>query len=138
MLMATAGHVDHGKTTLIQALTGTNCDRLEEEKRRGITIALGYAQWTLKTGESISIVDVPGRKTRPCSLARGDQRRRGRHFWRIRCVPKLENTSMHVVLGIRHAVIAMTFADRTSDSGAMMAEIRRELISTYPDAPICR
>ncbi len=45
MLIATAGHVDHGKTTLIHQLTGTDCDRLREEKQRGITIALGYAQW---------------------------------------------------------------------------------------------
>ena len=60
MLIATAGHVDHGKTTLVRALTGTECDRLAEEKRRGITIALGYAEWQLPSGLRASIIDVPG------------------------------------------------------------------------------
>ncbi len=63
-VIATAGHVDHGKSTLVQALTGSHPDRLEEEKRRGLTIVLGFA-WmdlTLPDGalESVSIVDVPG------------------------------------------------------------------------------
>ncbi len=45
MIIATAGHVDHGKTTLLQAITGVNADRLPEEKKRGMTIDLGYAYW---------------------------------------------------------------------------------------------
>lgn len=60
IVLGTAGHIDHGKTTLIRALTGVDCDRLKEEKERGITIELGFAAMTLPNGISISIVDVPG------------------------------------------------------------------------------
>ena len=115
MLMATAGHVDHGKTTLIQALTGTNCDRLEEEKRRGITIALGYAQWTLKTGESISIVDVPGHEKLVRTMLSGSG---GIDAVMVvisgASVPPLRNPN--ALFGIRMRS-SLTFADRTSDQG---------------------
>ena len=60
VVMGTAGHIDHGKTTLIRTLTGKDCDRLEEEKRRGITIELGFAELPLPGGRSLSVVDVPG------------------------------------------------------------------------------
>lgn len=59
-VIATAGHVDHGKSTLIRALTGIEPDRLAEEKRRGLTIDLGFAWTTLPSGEEVSFVDVPG------------------------------------------------------------------------------
>ncbi len=59
-VIGTAGHVDHGKSTLVQALTGIDPDRLREEKERGLTIDLGFAWLTLPTGEEVSIVDVPG------------------------------------------------------------------------------
>jgi len=59
-LIATAGHVDHGKTSLVEALTGTNTDRLEEEKRRGLTIDLGFAHSLGSNGEVLSFIDVPG------------------------------------------------------------------------------
>jgi len=59
-VIATAGHVDHGKSTLIQALTGIDPDRLQEEKQRGMTIDLGFAWLTLPNGEPVGIVDVPG------------------------------------------------------------------------------
>ena len=59
-VVATAGHVDHGKSTLVFALTGTDPDRFEEEKRRGLTIDLGFAHATLPSGAGISFVDVPG------------------------------------------------------------------------------
>jgi len=59
-IIGTAGHVDHGKTALVEALTGTDCDRLKEEKERGLTIELGYASLDLGDGKSVSIVDVPG------------------------------------------------------------------------------
>jgi selenocysteine-specific elongation factor len=60
IILGTAGHVDHGKTALIKALTGIDTDRLKEEKERGITIELGFAQFTLSNGQQIGIVDVPG------------------------------------------------------------------------------
>ncbi|MDN6549144.1 MAG: selenocysteine-specific translation elongation factor, partial [Enterobacterales bacterium] len=60
MIIATAGHVDHGKTTLLQALTGVDADRLPEEKRRGMTIDLGYAYLPLDDGNVLGFIDVPG------------------------------------------------------------------------------
>ncbi|HLI49709.1 MAG TPA: selenocysteine-specific translation elongation factor, partial [Chthonomonas sp.] len=60
VIIGTAGHVDHGKTTLIQALTGINPDRLKEEQARGMTIDIGFAPLTLPDGTTVSIVDVPG------------------------------------------------------------------------------
>jgi selenocysteine-specific elongation factor len=59
-VLGTAGHVDHGKTALIKALTGIDTDRLKEEKERGITIELGFASLTLPSGQTLGIVDVPG------------------------------------------------------------------------------
>ena len=60
VVLGTAGHIDHGKTSLVRALTGMDCDRLEEEKRRGITIELGFAWLDLPDGGRLGIVDVPG------------------------------------------------------------------------------
>ena len=60
MIVATAGHVDHGKTRLVQTLTGTDTDRLADEKRRGMTIEAGFAHADLGQGEPIGFVDVPG------------------------------------------------------------------------------
>src|SRR5208283_726319 len=59
-VLGTAGHVDHGKTALIKALTGVDTDRLKEEKERGITIELGFASLALPSGQTLGIVDVPG------------------------------------------------------------------------------
>ncbi|MBS1160563.1 MAG: selB [Proteobacteria bacterium] len=60
MIIGTAGHIDHGKTTLVKALTGVDCDRLKEEKARGITVDLGYAYTALPGGGSLGFIDVPG------------------------------------------------------------------------------
>lgn len=60
VIIGTAGHVDHGKTLLTRALTGTNTDRWEEEQRRGITLDIGFAQLVLPNGQTAGIVDVPG------------------------------------------------------------------------------
>ncbi|CAB1370061.1 selenocysteine-specific translation elongation factor [Denitratisoma oestradiolicum] len=62
MIVATAGHVDHGKTSLVRQLTGVNTDRLEEEQRRGMTIALGFAYRKTAAGASIGFIDVPGHR----------------------------------------------------------------------------
>lgn len=59
-VLGTAGHVDHGKSVLVRALTGIDPDRLPEEKRRGMTIDLGFAWLRLPGGKEVSIVDVPG------------------------------------------------------------------------------
>jgi selenocysteine-specific elongation factor len=60
IILGTAGHIDHGKTTLIRALTGVDCDRLKEEKIRGITIELGFTYLDIQDGVRIGIIDVPG------------------------------------------------------------------------------
>ena len=61
-VIGTAGHVDHGKSTLVQALSGINPDRLKEEQAREMTIELGFAWMTLTDGEPVGIVDVPGHR----------------------------------------------------------------------------
>jgi selenocysteine-specific elongation factor len=60
IIVGTAGHIDHGKTALVKALTGIDADRLKEEKERGITIDLGFANLALDDGTAIGFVDVPG------------------------------------------------------------------------------
>src|ERR687888_1891286 len=60
LTVGTGGHIDHGKTVLVRALTGIDTDRLPEERRRGISIELGYARLELPDGQSLSVVDVPG------------------------------------------------------------------------------
>ncbi len=60
MIVGTAGHIDHGKTTLVRALTGVDTDRLKEEKERGISIELGYAYTPLSNGDVLGFIDVPG------------------------------------------------------------------------------
>jgi len=60
LTLGTAGHIDHGKTALVQALTGVNTDRLAEERERGISIELGYTSLTLPAGRRVSVIDVPG------------------------------------------------------------------------------
>ena len=60
LVLGTAGHIDHGKTSLIRALTGIDTDRLPEEKARGITIDLGFAVLELGEGLKVAVVDVPG------------------------------------------------------------------------------
>src|SRR5438128_9889452 len=61
--IGTAGHIDHGKSTLVKVLTGIDPDRLAEEKERGMTIDLGFAWLTLPGGREVSIVDVPGHES---------------------------------------------------------------------------
>src|SRR5205085_10664646 len=60
VIIGTAGHIDHGKTALVRALTGQDTDRLKEEKERGISIDLGFAYMNLRNGDRAGIVDVPG------------------------------------------------------------------------------
>ena len=60
VVIGTAGHIDHGKSTLLRALTGIDADRLPEERRRGMTIDVGYAHLDLADGSALDFVDVPG------------------------------------------------------------------------------
>ena len=77
-VIATAGHVDHGKSTLVRALTGMEPDRLEEERRRGLTIELGFAWTRLPSGESLAFVDVPGHERFLATMLAGGRRSAGR------------------------------------------------------------
>jgi selenocysteine-specific elongation factor len=70
-IVGTAGHVDHGKTALVKALTGTDCDTHEEEKRRGITINLGFAHLALPSGDVVGVIDVPGHRDFVHTMAAG-------------------------------------------------------------------
>ena len=71
MIIGTAGHVDHGKTSLVKALTGIDTDRLPEEKRRGITLELGFAHLALPDGTVAGVVDVPGHERFVKAMAAG-------------------------------------------------------------------
>ncbi|PIV23478.1 MAG: selenocysteine-specific translation elongation factor [Deltaproteobacteria bacterium CG_4_8_14_3_um_filter_45_9] len=71
IVVGTAGHVDHGKTALVRALTGIDTDRLKEEKERGMTIEPGFAYWRLPSGQTVSVVDVPGHERFIKNMLRG-------------------------------------------------------------------
>src|SRR5688572_26841954 len=71
MIIGTAGHIDHGKTSLVKALTGIDTDRLKEEKRRGITLELGFAHLALPGGGVAGVVDVPGHERFVKAMAAG-------------------------------------------------------------------
>ncbi len=71
MIIGTAGHIDHGKTSLVKALTGIDTDRLKEEKRRGITLELGFAHLELDDGSVAGVVDVPGHERFVKAMAAG-------------------------------------------------------------------
>ena len=73
LTVGTAGHIDHGKTALVEALTGKNTDRLPEEHERGISIDLGYAPLELPDGRRLSVVDVPGHSAGHVAFHAGGQ-----------------------------------------------------------------
>ena len=114
-VIGTAGHVDHGKSTLVQALTGIDPDRLREEKERGLTIDLGFAWLTLPGGEEVSIVDVPGHERFIKNMLAGV----GGIDLALLVIAADEGvmpqTREHLaiidLLGITHGVVALTKAD---------------------------
>ena len=135
-VVATAGHVDHGKSTLVRALTGTDPDRWAEERRRGLTIDLGFAWTDLSDGSSVAFVDVPGHERFVANMLAG-----------VGPVPAallvvaaddgwMPQTEEHVAaldaLGVRHAVVAVTRAD-LADPAPVAADVRRRLASTTLD-----
>ncbi len=118
MIIGTAGHIDHGKTTLVRALTGVDTDRLKEEKARGISIELGYAYTPLPDGEVLGIIDVPGHEKFVHTMAAGavgiD------HALLVVAADDgvMPQTREHLdivrLLGVREATVALTKADRAS------------------------
>ncbi len=116
MIIATAGHVDHGKTLLVKALTGIDTDRLPDEKRRGLTIDLGFAYMPLEGGKTIGFIDVPGHerfiRNALCGLA-------GTDFVLLIVaaddgpMPQtLEHLAIVDLFGIPHGAVALTKTDR--------------------------
>jgi selenocysteine-specific elongation factor len=132
-VIATAGHVDHGKSTLVRALTGMEPDRWAEERRRGMTIDLGYAWTTLPSGQQIAFVDVPGHERFTTNMLAG-----------VGPVPAVllviaadegwaAQTDEHVraldALGVRLGLVAVTRSD-LADPAAAIDQAREHLAAT--------
>lgn len=139
--MATAGHVDHGKSTLIRALTGIEPDRWEEERRRGLTIDLGFAWTVTPSGHDVAFVDVPGHQRflgntlaglgpAPvvCFVVAADE------GWQVQSG---DHRDAIAALDIRHGLVVITKADRAPDRVAeVLARVHAELADTgLHDAP---
>ena len=142
-VVATAGHVDHGKSSLVLALTGTDPDRFEEEKRRGLTIDLGFAHATLPSGEEVSFVDVPGHVRFLRNMLAGVGGVDACLFvvaategWKPQSE---EHLRILELLGLRHGVIALTKRDLVDDEWLEIAtlEVADHVGGTFLDgAPI--
>jgi selenocysteine-specific elongation factor len=126
-VIATAGHVDHGKSSLVLALTGTDPDRFEEEKRRGLTIDLGFAHTTLPSGAELSFIDVPGHVKFLRNMLAGVGGVTACVFvvaategWKPQSE---EHLRILELLGISHGIIAMTKTDLVDDEWRELAEL---------------
>lgn len=145
-ILATAGHVDHGKSALVQALTGIDPDRLPEEKARGITIELGFAQLELQTPDAsinVGIVDVPGHEDFIKNMVAGV----GSIDLALLVVAAddgwMPQTEEHLqiltYLGVRRAIVALTKIDLAKSEDAAESNVRAQLAGTnFHDAPIVR
>lgn len=129
MILGTAGHIDHGKTALVRALTGTDTDRLPEEKKRGITIELGYASLTGPDGRTLSFVDVPGHEKLVRTMVAGAS---GIDFALVLMaaddgvMPQtVEHVSILALLGITRGAAVVTKIDRCGP--ALQAQREAEL-----------
>jgi selenocysteine-specific elongation factor len=133
LTVGTAGHIDHGKTWLVRALTGKDTDRLPEEQQRGISIDLGYAPLELPDGRRLSLVDVPGHERFVRTMIAGatgidlfllviDAQEGARP-------QTLEHLSVLRLLGVDHGVVAVTKADAVDDETLELAlDEARELV----------
>ncbi|MFA9441352.1 selenocysteine-specific translation elongation factor [Uliginosibacterium sp. sgz301328] len=129
MIVGTAGHIDHGKTALVRALTGTDTDRLPEEKRRGITIELGYAFMPTPDGGRIGFIDMPGHEKLVRTMVAGAS---GIDYVLLLVagddgiMPQtLEHLTILSLLGVRRGVAVITKIDRVDD--ALLSERRQQL-----------
>ncbi len=142
-VVATAGHVDHGKSTLVLALTGTDPDRFAEEKRRGLTIDLGFASTTLPSGRTLSFVDVPGHVKFLRNMLAGVGSVNACVFvvaategWKPQSEEHLRILDL---LGIRRGVIAVTKADAVDADDLELVQllIADQVAGTFlADAPM--
>jgi selenocysteine-specific elongation factor len=143
MIIGTAGHIDHGKTALVQALTGVDTDRLKEEKARGITIELGYAYQPLPDGEVLGFIDVPGHERLIHTMLAGAA---GIDFLLLvvaaddGVMPQTrEHLELIELLGIARGAVALTKIDRCEPTrvDAVGTEITALLATTrLADAPL--
>ncbi|MDR2501213.1 MAG: selenocysteine-specific translation elongation factor [Treponema sp.] len=124
-IVGTAGHIDHGKTALVRALTGVDCDRLEEEKRRGITIELGFAPLCLADGRMVSIVDVPGHERFIRQMAAGASGMDAGILVISANEGVMPQTKEHLdilsILGVRFGLVALTKKDLADDETLALA-----------------
>jgi selenocysteine-specific elongation factor len=133
MIIGTAGHIDHGKTTLVRALTGVDTDRLPEEKRRGISIELGYAYLHAPDGVSLGFVDVPGHERLLHTMLAGATGID--HALLVVAaddgvMPQTrEHLAVVALLGVREATVALTKIDRIDEAvrDARLDEVRAEI-----------
>ena len=142
-VVATAGHVDHGKSSLVQALTGTNPDRWEEERRRGLTIDLGFAHTTLPNGEGVSFIDVPGHVRFLRNMLAGVGAVDACVFvvaategWKPQSEEHLRILDL---VGLRHGMVALTKIDAVDEEWRDLQEmdVRDHLAGSFlRDAPI--
>ncbi|WP_393054944.1 selenocysteine-specific translation elongation factor [Streptomyces sp. LN549] len=132
-VIATAGHVDHGKSTLIHALTGTHPDRLAEERRRGLTIDLGFAWTDLPSGERLAFVDVPGHERFVPTMLAGVGPVPAVLFvvaadegWKPQSAEHLAAVD---ALGVRHGLLVITRCD-VADPGRATVQARDRIRSS--------
>jgi selenocysteine-specific elongation factor len=145
LVLGTAGHIDHGKTSLVRALTGVDTDRLPEEKARGITIELGFAPLALPSGRRLGVVDVPGHEALVRTMVAGAT---GIDLVLLVVAADegvMPQTREHLaicdLLGIRHGVVALTKHDAAEPDVAELAEAEtRELVEAtgLAGAPLVR
>jgi selenocysteine-specific elongation factor len=143
IILGTAGHIDHGKTSLIKAVTGTNTDRLKEEQKRGITIELGFAALDLPSGRHLGIVDVPGHEKFVKNMVAGAT---GIDIVTMviaadeGVMPQTrEHMEICTLLGVRHGLVVLTKIDMVDEEWLELVteDIRDFTIGTFlEDAPI--
>lgn len=137
VVMGTAGHIDHGKTTLVKKLTGIDTDRLSEEKRRGITIELGFAPLILPSGNEISIVDVPGHEKFIKTMVAGASGIDFVMFVIAADEGVMQQTREHLailsLLKVKYGVVALTKVDLVDNDWLNMVtdDIKKELKATF-------
>jgi selenocysteine-specific elongation factor len=124
-IFGTAGHIDHGKTALVRVMTGVDCDRLEEEKRRGITIELGFAPLTLANGKTVSIIDVPGHERFIRQMAAGAAGMDAAMLVIAANEGVMPQTREHLdilnILGVKFGLVALTKKDLVDDETLELA-----------------
>lgn len=127
VIVGTAGHVDHGKSALIEALTGKNPDRLEVERRRGMTVELGFGELTLPSGKIVGLVDVPGHAHYLRAMVQGATGIDVAVLVVSAVEGVMPQTREHVhvleLLGVAHMVVALTMCDLADAEMTELAEL---------------